>query len=104
MPPLERQLSARRSSLTTPCDLIFKSADEDNDGFLNMTELRVALEKLKEALPAEEAADLAQFLSEVTSSDDDAGLREVFDEINKSKTGLITYEEFANCEFFEVDD
>jgi len=95
-------MSARRSSLTTPVDQIFNSADENEDGYLDVTEFKTVLQNLFWAIPPEEGEQLKIFLKEIEGSDDD--ITEIFKEINKSKTGLMTKEEFRNCEFFEDDD
>jgi len=106
VPTLARKLSVRRGASLKSCDVIFASADRDGDGFLNLAELRSALELLPMALPDElEAKELAALLEDIASSDnDDEIMQEVFEEINRSKTGLISFEEFSTCEFFEVDD
>ena len=96
-------MSARRGSLTKPCDIIFKEADFDGDNMLNLNEFREVLHHLRNALPVDEAAELAEFLAEVPNMAD-SEVQEIFDDINTSKTGLITLSEFRSCEFFEEDD
>ena len=93
-------MSARRSSLKTPVELIFKNADGDGDGCLSIAEFTMALRSLHLAIPEDEAQQLREFLGEVGEED----IREIFSEINKSKSGKITWEEFKGCEFFEDDD
>ena len=58
---------------------------------------------LHAALPADEAAELSAFLAEVGQLPDE-DVAEIFREVNRSKSGLISLDEFRTCEFFEEDD
>ena len=99
---MARPMSARRSSLTTPVEVIFKNADWDGDGFLNVDEFQEVLKMLHAAIPPEEADQLKAFLMEV--GDSRSEIQEIFAEINKSKSGLMSLDEWKSCEFFEEDD
>ena len=95
-------MSARRSSLTTPVEIIFRNCDHDGDGFLNRSEFKEVLSMLHAAIPPEEADALRRFLAEVGDSDEE--VNEIFAELNKSKSGLLSLDEWKACEFFEGDD
>ena len=95
-------MSARRSSLTTPVEIIFRNCDHDGDGFLNQSEFKEVLSMLHAAIPPEEADELRKFLAEIGDSEED--ISEIFKELNKSKSGLMSLEEFKTSEFFEGDD
>lgn len=113
MPPLQRQLSARRRSLTKPEDKIFTEADADSDGHLNLDEFRNAMSILKdsEKRPAD-AADEEQmglfheFLTACVA--DEALLKEVWDELRISKQTTndlgVSRVQWTSAEFFEDDD
>jgi hypothetical protein len=45
---------------------------------------------------------LRKFLAEVGDSDEE--VNEIFAELNKSKSGLLSLDEWKACEFFEGDD
>ena len=99
---MARPMSARRSSLTTPVEIIFRNCDHDGDGFLNPSEFKEVLSMLHAAIPPEEADELRKFLAEVGDSDEE--VNEIFAELNKSKSGLLSLDEWKACEFFEGDD
>ena len=65
----------------------------DGDGMLNVNEFAVVLRSLQAAIPPDEAAELRKFLDEVGDNMDE--VTEIFREVNKSKSGLITIEECA---------
>ena len=98
-------MSARRSSLTTPAEILFRNADTDGDNALSLSEFTALLPHLANAIPsddAEAANELRAFISEIVSLPDE--IAEVFRELNKSKSGFISLDEFKTCEFFEKED
>ena len=76
MPPLQRQPSARRRSLTKPEEKIFAVNDEDRDGFLCLREFASALADLKssEKKPTAEgdAASLAGHVAAIATKLEDS--------------------------------
>ena len=113
MPPLQRQQSARRRSLTKPEDAIFAQSDSDRDAYLNRDEFKEAIAQLKdsEKKPAEsgdeeQVAMLQQFLEAMLT--DETLLMEVFDELRnshgeKNEQG-VSLGQWKSAEFFEDDE
>ena len=97
----QRPMSARRSSLTTSVEVIYTAQAGASGAIDSLAKLRGALSMLGSAIPAEEAEELTAFLRDLGGDEE---IDEIFREINKSKSGAISLQEWRECEFFEDDD
>lgn len=109
MPPLQRQPSARRRSLTKTEDAIFAQADSDRDAHLNKEEFAAALRALKDSSTKDIGADMSSFHEFLEACNvDDGMLTEVWDELRNSRgtqnDAGVSLDQWKAAEFFEDDD